>query len=106
MESFDIFQVSSSSAEARVLIDTVFASSGVIASYPNRSLNGMKPVDLETVVLWFHTTFINSSDHFPFGRLKSDLIIFVRIIPFARSTRPLDSGCLIDAKCIFVPIWS
>jgi hypothetical protein len=28
------------------------------------------------------------------------------VIPFARSTKPLDSGCLTDAKCIFVPIWS
>jgi hypothetical protein len=64
----------------------------------------VKPVDLETVVLWFHTTFINSSGHFPFGRLKIDLIILVGIIPFPRSTRPLDSGCLTNAKCIFIPI--
>jgi hypothetical protein len=27
------------------------------------------------------------------------------MIPFALSTNPFDSGCLIDAKCIFVPIW-
>jgi predicted solute-binding protein len=59
MESFDTLQVSSSSTEARVLIDPVFASSGVIASSPNRSLNGVKPVDLETVVLWFHTTLMD-----------------------------------------------
>jgi hypothetical protein len=43
-----------SSAEVVVLIDPVLASSGVIASSPNRSLKGVKPVDLEMVVL---TTF-------------------------------------------------
>jgi hypothetical protein len=47
---------------------------------------------------------INSSGHFPFGRLKIDLIIPVMMIPFARSTKSLDLGCLIDTKCIFIPI--
>ena len=46
----------------------------------------------------------SSSGHFPFGKLKIDLIIPVIMIPFARSTKPLDSRCLTDAKCIFVPI--
>jgi hypothetical protein len=54
----------------------------------------------------FHTTFINSSGHFPFGWLKIDFIITVIMIPLARSTSPFNSGCLTDAKCIFVPIWS
>jgi hypothetical protein len=67
MVSFFILQFSSSSAEAEVLIEPVLASSGVIASSPNKSLNGVNPIDLETKVLWFHTTFINSSGHFPFG---------------------------------------
>jgi hypothetical protein len=49
--SFDILQVSSSSAEVRVLIDHVLAFSGVIASSPNKSLNGVNPVDLDTTVL-------------------------------------------------------
>ena len=65
MVSFVIWQSASSSVEASILIDPVLASSGVIASSPNKSLNGVKPVDLETAVLWLHTTFINSSDHFP-----------------------------------------
>jgi hypothetical protein len=95
--------VSSFSAEARALIDHVFASSCVIASSPNKSLNGVNPVDLETTVLCFHTTFTSSSSHFPFGRLKIDLIIPVIMIPFAHSTMSLDSGCLTDAKCIFYP---
>jgi hypothetical protein len=67
MVSFVILQSSSLSAEARVLIEPILASSGVIASSPNKSLNGVNHVDLETTVLWFHTTFINSSGHFPFG---------------------------------------
>jgi hypothetical protein len=46
----------------------------------------------------------SSYDHFPFGKLKIDLIISVIMIPFSRSTKPLDYGCLTDAKCIFVPI--
>jgi hypothetical protein len=54
-------------AEAVVLIDPIFASSGVIASSPNRSLKGVNPVDLDTVVLWLHTTLINSYGHFPLG---------------------------------------
>jgi hypothetical protein len=67
MVSFVIWQSASSSVEALVLIDLVLASSGVISSSLNKSLNGVKPVDLKTAVLWFHTTFINSSGHFPLG---------------------------------------
>jgi hypothetical protein len=51
MVSFVIWESVSSSAEAVVLIDPILASSGVIASSPNRSLKGVKPVDLETSVL-------------------------------------------------------
>jgi hypothetical protein len=51
MASFVIFQASSSSTEARVLIEPVLASSSVIASSPNKSLNGVNPLDLETIVL-------------------------------------------------------
>jgi hypothetical protein len=67
MVSFVILQSSSSSAEANVLIEPVLASIGVITSSPNKSLNGVNPVDLETTMLWFYTSFINSSGHFPFG---------------------------------------
>jgi hypothetical protein len=98
MVSFVILQFSSSSAESKVLIEPLLASSGVIASSPNRSLNGVKLVDLEIAVLWFYTTFINLSGHFPLGWLKIDFIIPVIIIPFALSTNPFDSGCLTDAK--------
>jgi hypothetical protein len=104
MVSFDTLQVSKSSVEARVLIDYVLASSGVIALSLNKSLNGVNPVDLETTVLWFHPTFTNLCVHLPFSRLKIDFIIPVMMIPFARSTKLLDFGCLTDAKCIFIPI--
>jgi hypothetical protein len=106
MVSFVILQPSSSSVEAKVLIEPLLASSDVIASSPNRCLNGVNPVDLQTTVLWFHTTFISSSGHFPLGWLKIDFIIPVIMILFALSTNPFDFGCLTDAKCIFVPIWS
>jgi hypothetical protein len=67
MVSFVILQSSSFSAKARVLIEPVLDSFGVIASSPNKSLNGVNHVDLEITLLRFHTTFINSSGHFPFG---------------------------------------
>jgi hypothetical protein len=105
MVTFVIWQSPSSSVKAKVLIEPVLASSGVIALLPNKSLNEVNPIDLDTTVLWFHTTFINSSDHFPLGWLKIDFIIPVVIIPFALYTSPFYSGCLNDAKCIFVPIW-
>jgi hypothetical protein len=50
-----------------VLIDPALASSGVIASSLNNNLNSVKLVDLDIVVLWLHTTLINSSGHFPLG---------------------------------------
>jgi hypothetical protein len=106
MVYFVILQAFSSSVEAKVLIEPLLASFDVIALSPNRSLNGVNPVDLETTVLWFHTTFISSSGHFPLGWLKIDFIIPVIMILFALSTNPFDSGCLTNAKCIFVPIWS
>jgi hypothetical protein len=51
MVSFVILQASSSSTEDRVLIEPVLASYGVIASSPNKSLDRVDPVDLETRVL-------------------------------------------------------
>jgi hypothetical protein len=59
--------ISSSSVKADVLIDPALASSVVIASSPNNNLKGVKPVDVDMVVLWLHTTLINSSGHFPLG---------------------------------------
>jgi hypothetical protein len=67
MVSFVTWQSPSSSVEAKVLIEPILASFGVIASSPNKSLNGVNHVNLDTSVLWFQTTFINSSRHFPLG---------------------------------------
>jgi hypothetical protein len=100
MVSFVTWQSVSSSVEAKVLIEPILASSGVIASSPNRSLNGVNPVDLDTAVLWLQTTFINSSIYFPLGWWEIDVPIPVIMMPFALSTNPFDSGCLTDAKCI------
>jgi hypothetical protein len=52
--SFVTWQSPSSSVEAKVLIEPVLASSGVIALSLNRSLNGVNPVDLDTPLLLIH----------------------------------------------------
>jgi hypothetical protein len=77
MVYFVILQPFSSSVKAKVLIEPLLASFGVIALSPNRSLNGVNPVDLEKAVLWFHTTFISSSGHFPLGWLKKLTSLFL-----------------------------
>jgi hypothetical protein len=41
-------------------------SSGVIASVLKSKRKGVKPVALDTVVLWDRITFGNSSTHLPF----------------------------------------
>lgn len=100
---FEIFSMSSSLAMAIVHDDPSFASFGDIATSPHRSLKGVNLVDLETKVLWFHTTFMSSFSHFPFSKQKSDLVIADKMMPFALSSSTLDSRCLTDAKCKFVP---
>jgi hypothetical protein len=57
-----------------------------------------KYVDLDTEELWFHTTLVNSSSHFPFNKLKRDVMIPNRLIPFALSTSPFGSECLTYAS--------
>ena len=67
-------------------------SSGSIASSPYKSLNDVKPVVLEAIVLCDHTTFGSSSTHLPLRRLNRVFGIAENIILFALSTAPLDSG--------------
>jgi hypothetical protein len=43
----------------------------------------VKFVDLDIEVLWFHTTLVSSSIHFPFCNPTKDFVIPSRIIPFA-----------------------
>ena len=62
-----------------------------IASSPYKSLNGVKPVVLEVVMLWDHTTFGSSSTHLTFWRLNKVLDIAENITLLALSTTPFDS---------------
>src|SRR6185503_15247857 len=55
------------SASSAVLQDLSFISSGVTASSPYRSLNGVNFVVLDSVVLCDKITLDNLSIHFPFG---------------------------------------
>lgn len=88
-------------AEPMVLTDPIFASSRVMASYQYIILKAVNPMDLKTEVLWFHTTLISSFGHFPFGRLKIDLMIPSRIISFPLSTKPLTLGAwLMQSVCL------
>jgi len=68
-------------------------SLGSNASSPYKSLNGVKPVVLEVVVLWDHTTFSNSSTHLPLQKLNRVFDITKNITLLALSTTPFDSGC-------------
>jgi hypothetical protein len=70
---------------------------------PEEKLEGVKSMDRDTEVLWFHTTLINLLGHLPFDNLTKDFIIPNKTIPLALSINPLDFGCLTDAKCIFMP---
>lgn len=90
---------------ATVHDDPISASSRYIVLSPQISVNGVKHVDLDTEVLWFHTTLIHLFGHLPFSKLKSDPMIPSNMIPIALLTSPLDYRCLMDAKYIFVPTW-
>jgi hypothetical protein len=67
-------------------------SSGVIASVPKSKRKGVKPVALETVVLWDEITLGNSSTHLPFFWSNKYFLIPENISPFSLSTAPLDCG--------------
>lgn len=90
-----IFRIylSSSSVEAITLAEPNLISSRVTATTPKRSMNGVKSIDHDIEVLWFHTTLISSYVHFPFGSPTMDFVIPRRIMAFTLSTNPLDFGC-------------
>jgi hypothetical protein len=92
--------LSSSSVEAITLAEPNLISSRVTATSPKRTLNGVKSVDHDIEVLWFHTTLISSYVHFPFRSPAKDFVIPRRIMSFTLSTNPLDFGCVINAKCM------
>jgi hypothetical protein len=67
-------------------------SSGVIALVPKSKRKGVKPIALDTVVLWDQITLGNSSAHLPFFWSNKHFLIPKNISPFALSTAPLDYG--------------
>jgi hypothetical protein len=71
---------------------SLLISSGVIALVPKSKRKGVKPVALDTVVLWDQITLDNSSTHLPFYWSNKHFLIPENISPFALSTAPLDCG--------------
>jgi hypothetical protein len=65
----------------------------------------VKFVDIDIEVLWFHTNLLSYSVDFTFDNPNKDFVIPNKIIPFALSTNPLESRCMTEAKCMFVPTW-
>jgi hypothetical protein len=80
-------------------------SLGNTACTPNNSLNGVKLVDLQTVVLWLHTALSMTSAHFPFFSPSRIFLIASKIKALAHSTAPSDCGWYTDVKETFVPTW-
>ena len=70
-------------------------STGMTASMPNVSLNGVSPVGILVVVLYAQRTFCSSSSHAPFAPLSLVLIILSKLL-FVTSAWPLAWGCLGD----------
>jgi len=73
-----------------VLQDLSLISSGVTASSPYKSLNGVNFVVLDSVVLCDQITLVNSSIHFPFGNSVIFFFMPAKIMPLALSTAPFD----------------
>jgi hypothetical protein len=103
--SFKTFSLSWSWVKATTFTKPILISLGMTTSSPKRRLNGVKPVDLDIKVWWFHTTLVSSSVHFPFGNPTTNFVIPDRIMLFALPTSPLDSRCLTEIKCMLVPTW-
>jgi hypothetical protein len=78
-------------------------SSGVVASVLKSRRNSVKPVALDTVVLWDQITFDNSSTHLPFFWSNKHFLIPKNINPFALSTASLDCGWYTDENFAWVP---
>ena len=72
MPSIVSLEYSSSCAKTCFIMRRLWCliSLGSIASSLYRSLSGVKPIVLDVVVLWDHTTFGSSSTHLPLRRLN------------------------------------
>ena len=66
--------------------------SGVTASSPYNSLNGVNLVVLDSVVLCDHKTLGSSSAYLPFGSSAMFFLMLVNMMPLALSTAPFDCG--------------
>jgi hypothetical protein len=64
----------------------------------------MNFVALGSEVLCDQMTEVSSSTHFPLGLPCNLFEMSWRIMPFSLLTRPLDYGCLTEAKQTFVSI--
>jgi hypothetical protein len=69
--------------------DPNLSSSGVMASSPYRTRNGVNPVVLVCEMLCPQTDVINSYAHFPLGISNNTFDTELKIKPFALSTAPL-----------------
>lgn len=67
-----------------------------IVSSPNKSLNGVNLVALDLEISCDQTTTMSSSGHFPFGSMNHFMAMPNRMMSFASSTKPFDSGSLKD----------
>jgi hypothetical protein len=81
----------------------VFDFLGNTASASNSSLNGVKLVALQVVVLWLHNVLCMTSTHLNFFSPSSILLIATNIKALALFTAPFDCGWYTDMKETFVP---
>jgi hypothetical protein len=102
MRSFEVGSSTSGTADAAVRGDPCFISCGVMASDPYNRRKGVNPVALHSVVFSAQTTSGNKSGHLPFLSSRSIFLTAVKILPFARSTTPLDWGWYTEAKASLV----
>jgi hypothetical protein len=90
--SFAITSSTSGMVSGSDLSETCLSSCGVMDSAPYISLNGVKPVALDSVVFSPQRTLGRWSTHLPFLSSRSLLLIVVKIFLFARSMTLLDCG--------------
>jgi hypothetical protein len=104
MRSFEVGSSTWGTAHETVRGDPCFSSCGVMASDPYRRRKGVNPVAMHSVVFSAQTASGNKSVHLPFFSSRSIFLTAVKILPFARSTTPLDCGWYTEAKASLVPM--
>jgi hypothetical protein len=104
MRSFEVGSSTSGTADGTVRGDPCFISCGVMASDPYRRRKGVNPVALHSVVFSAQTASGNRSAHLPFLSSRSIFLTAVKILPFTRSTTPLDCGWYTEVKASLVPM--